>query len=31
MDFVLEPGVFEIMIGSSSEDIRLKQNIKIVD
>ncbi|NMH89861.1 glycoside hydrolase family 3 N-terminal domain-containing protein [Flavivirga algicola] len=31
MDFVFEPGVFEIMVGSSSEDIRLKQSIEILD
>ncbi|MCG8512806.1 MAG: glycoside hydrolase family 3 C-terminal domain-containing protein, partial [Halanaerobiales bacterium] len=29
MDFVLEPGDFEIMIGSSSEDIRLKELVNI--
>ncbi|AUP80665.1 glycoside hydrolase family 3 N-terminal domain-containing protein [Flavivirga eckloniae] len=29
MDFVFEPGVFEISIGSSSEDIRLAKKINI--
>ncbi len=29
MDFVFEPGVFEISVGSSSEDIRLSQKINI--
>lgn len=28
--FVLEPGTFEVLIGSSSEDIRLKEKIKVV-
>jgi beta-glucosidase len=27
--FVVEPGIFDIMIGSSSEDIRLKDKIEI--
>ncbi|WP_139958297.1 glycoside hydrolase family 3 N-terminal domain-containing protein [Flavicella sediminum] len=31
MDFVLEAGDFEIMIGSSSEDIKLKQKIHVKD
>lgn len=29
MEFVLEPGEFEIMVGSSSEDIRLTQKIQV--
>ncbi|TNJ45850.1 glycoside hydrolase family 3 C-terminal domain-containing protein [Tamlana fucoidanivorans] len=29
MDFVLEPGIFEIMVGASSEDIRLRESIEI--
>lgn len=29
MNYVIEPGAFEIMVGSSSEDIRLKQRITI--
>jgi len=29
MEFVVEPGSFEVMIGSSSEDIRLKSEFKI--
>ena len=29
MHYIVEPGEFEIMTGSSSEDIRLKDTIKI--
>lgn len=29
MEFILEPGEFEIMLGSSSEDIRLKKMVNI--
>ena len=29
MNYVIEPGEFEIMIGASAEDIRLKDNIYI--
>ena len=29
MNFVIEPGEFEIMIGSSSQDIRQKKTISI--
>ena len=31
MNWVVEPGKFEIMIGASSEDIKLKQEIELVD
>jgi beta-glucosidase len=31
MRFVVEPGTFEIMIGSSSNDIRLKSNLEVKD
>ncbi len=27
MDYIVEPGAFDFMIGSSSEDIRLKKSI----
>jgi len=29
MNLVIEPGIFEVMIGASSEDIRLKGNFKV--
>lgn len=29
MDFVLEPGDFEVFVGASVEDIRLKGNFKV--
>jgi len=29
MDLVVEPGIFEVMIGSSSEDIRLKGSFEV--
>ena len=29
MNFVVEPGTFEVMIGSSSNDIRLKGEILV--
>jgi beta-glucosidase len=31
MRFVVEPGTFEIMIGSSSNDIKLKSNLEVKD
>jgi beta-glucosidase len=30
MDYVVEPGTIELMIGTSSEDIHLKTEIEIV-
>ena len=29
-DYAVEPGEFEIQIGSSSKDIRLKKTIKVI-
>jgi len=29
MHWVVEPGIFEILIGSSSEDIKLRKKIKM--
>jgi len=29
MDLVVEKGIFEVMIGSSSEDIRLKESFEV--
>ena len=29
--FIVEPGLFDIMIGSSSEDIRLKDKVEVID
>jgi beta-glucosidase len=31
MEYVVEPGEFEIMVGSSSEDIRLKGTLEVVN
>lgn len=31
MDYVIEPGKFDIMIGSSAEDIRLRDTITIIN
>lgn len=31
LDYISEPGDFEVMIGSSSEDIRLKSNFELVE
>ncbi len=31
MNFVVEPGIFKVMVGSSSEDIRLKGEFKVTD
>jgi beta-glucosidase len=31
MEWVVEPGIFEVMIGSSSEDIRLKGSFEIIE
>jgi beta-glucosidase len=31
MNWVVEPGKFEIMIGASSEDIKLKQEIELLN
>ena len=31
MERVVEPGTFEVMIGSSCEDIRLKGSFEVVD
>ncbi len=28
-DFTIEPGVFNLMVGSSSEDIRLKTDVQV--
>ena len=28
MNFIVEPGTFEVMVGSSSKDIKLKGNLK---
>jgi beta-glucosidase len=28
-DFVVEPGVFNVMIGSSSEDVRLRAQLEV--
>ena len=30
-DYAIEPGKFEIQIGSSSKDIRLKKTIRVID
>ena len=29
MDIVVEPGIFEVMVGSSSEDIRIKGEFNV--
>jgi beta-glucosidase len=29
MDFIVEPGEFEIMIGASSDDIRLRSTFEV--
>jgi beta-glucosidase len=31
MNWVVEPGKFEVMVGSSSEDIRLKKEIEVIE
>ena len=31
MEWVVEPGIFEVMIGSSSEDLRLKGSFEIIE
>jgi len=31
MEYVVEPGIFEVMVGSSSEDIRLEGRFEVED
>lgn len=31
MNYIVEPGEFDIMIGASAEDIKLKDSIKITN